>query len=234
MIKLVDTGKNNFNVSNLGIHVKYGEEVYINSTVLYASDDSNKAEDILFHVSKKTVYGHLVFNHNDSILVTNFTIFDLANNLISYKHNESAKVTSDSFDLIVTNGVIVKNTTFNITITGVVNKIPILEVILPLYVNPFDVNTFSITPQHLLSYQPSTASKKITYILSEPTKYGMIFYDGKFSNPSNFSQEDIDNGLITYSPSQNSTFKDAFLFQVTNNNEEGYLLNGELMLRPTK
>lgn len=232
IIKLVDSGKTSFNITNLGVHVKHGGSVNINSSVLYASDKSNKIEDIMFKIIKHPVYGRLIFHNNESFSVLNFTIFDLSNNLISYKHNEFAKVTSDSFDLIATNGVIHKNITFNITIIGIVNKVPTLEVILPLHVNPFDAKTFVITSQHLFSYQPFLTDDKINYIITEPTKYGSITFDGKKSNLNIFSQEDIDKGLITYVPLQNASFSDEFYFQVTNNIEEGYLFNGVHMLKP--
>lgn len=233
IIKLVDSGKTTLNIRNNGTVVKHGGITTINSSILYAEDNSSKIEEIFFHVLKPPVYGHLFLNHNESNTVKNFSVFDLANNLLSYKHNESAKVTSDGFDLMISNGVISKNITFNITITGVVNKIPILEVILPLHVNPFDSKTFTLSSQHLLSYQPLTSDSKIIYILVEPPKFGSIFYDKKISNPSNFSQEDISKGLISYVPYENTSYKDQFLFEVTNKKEEGYLLSGKLMLKST-
>lgn len=230
VIKLIDYGKRILNVLAEECIVKYGGEAVLNSSILFASDNSSRVEDILFSITKPPIYGNLLLNGNTSLYFDNFTLFDIMNNQLSYNHNQSFRVYNDSFDLMVTNGVVVKNLTFDISIASL-NNIPILEKMSPLHLNTYDINSYVISSEHLLAHKPPL-SNKIIYLIKEQPKFGSLMYDQNSSHPASFTQDDIDNGLISYLPYKNST-TDAFSFKLSNNVEDGYLYNGNLLFKPT-
>lgn len=230
LIKLIDHGKNSLTVLSKECHVKYGEQVGINSSLLYASDESSRFEDILFNITKLPTYGNLFLNGNASSQFDSFTLFDIANNHLSYKHNQSFQVNNDSFDLQVTNGVAVKNFTFKIVVTDL-NNIPVLEKLLPLHINSNDPKSFVLSVDNLMASTPSL-SKDVMYVINQQPKYGTLVYRQNISNIESFTQSDIENRLISYSSYQNSS-TDEFSFSLKSNEEERYFYNGNLLTSPT-
>ncbi|XP_054709066.1 FRAS1-related extracellular matrix protein 1-like [Uloborus diversus] len=232
-IKLIAKGKSTIEVINKGAVVEHGSEVILNSSVLYAFDNSSIIEDMVFYVMKIPTYGVLNLNGSNSYSGQNFSVSDLVNNYLSYRHNATFKVTSDSFGFMITNGVTVTNVTFDVTISSLVIKIPILEIVIPLVSDRHDSNTYIITSEHLLSYQPGKNDSKIIYEIIDSPKFGTILLSGKVFYPISFSQEDINKNLVSYVANVNSSMNDHFSFKVTNNEEEGYLFGGKLMIIPT-
>ncbi|KFM81803.1 FRAS1-related extracellular matrix protein 1, partial [Stegodyphus mimosarum] len=231
VIKFNDDEKNEFSVLNNKASIDPGGELILNSSLLHISTN-NSVQDISFVILRPPYYGSLSLK-GDVLPVKNFTLFHLKNNLLLYLHNESHKFTNDSFDIMITNGVIMKNLTFNIAISSFTDKFPHLRVLLPLIIDVNNSSSFFITSEHLLASQPLIPIRNITYKIIEKPKFGLLMYHGKIENPVSFSQEDIDKGLITYVPKSNSSFTDQFLFEVANNQEDGYVRNESLTLDPS-
>ncbi|KAG8178824.1 hypothetical protein JTE90_015377 [Oedothorax gibbosus] len=229
-IKLIDHGKNSLMVLAKECPVKYGEQVILNSSLLYASDESSRFEDILFNITKLPTYGYLFLNENASSQFDSFSLFEITNNHLSYKHNPSFKVTNDSFDLQITNGVVVKNLTVNISVTNL-NSIPVLKILYPLHIKSDDPKSFVLLVDNLLASKPSL-SEEIRYIIYEQPKYGALVYNQNVSHIASFTQSDIENGFISYLPYKNSS-KDEFSFTLKSNEEERYFYNGNLFSSPS-
>ncbi|XP_035209916.1 FRAS1-related extracellular matrix protein 1-like isoform X2 [Stegodyphus dumicola] len=231
VIKFSDDEKKGFSVLNNKASIDPGGELILNSSLLHILTNSS-VDNISFVILRPPYYGSLSLK-GDVLPVKNFTLFHLKNNLLLYLHNESHKFTNDSFDIMITNGVIMKNLTFNIAISSFIDKFPHLRVLLPLVIDMNNSSSFFITSEHLLASQSLIPSRNITYKIIEKPKFGSLMYYGKIENPLAFSQEDIDKGLITYVPKSNSSFTDHFLFEVASNQEDGYVRNESLTLDPS-
>ncbi|XP_055926402.1 FRAS1-related extracellular matrix protein 1-like isoform X1 [Argiope bruennichi] len=214
LLNLVDYGKSSLNVVIEKFIVEFGNRAVLNSSFLMAFDNSSRTEDILFHVIKPPSYGNLIFNTNTSTFAENFTIFNLMNNQLSYKHNDSFNAKNDSFELMITNGVIVKNLTFSISISNA-NNVPVLEKLSPLFVNMLENKSNIITSENLLFSEPSLLPIKILYSVIEQPKYGYLIYNQNFPYPKKFTQEDVDKGLVSYWAHSNFSSSDRFIFRVS-------------------
>ncbi|CAL1281073.1 unnamed protein product [Larinioides sclopetarius] len=214
LINLVDFGKSSLNVVTEKFVVEHGNQAVLNSSFLMAFDNSSRIEDILFSVIKPPAYGNLILGSDMPLLAGNFTVFNLMSNQLSYKHNDSFGVKNDSFDLIITNGVVIKNITFNISISSI-NNVPILEKLSPLFVNMLENKSYFITSENLLFSEPSLLPNKILYSITDEPKYGYLMYNQSFPHPKKFTQEDVDRELVLYWAHSNFSSSDRFVFEVS-------------------
>ncbi|GFY59296.1 FRAS1-related extracellular matrix protein 1 [Trichonephila inaurata madagascariensis] len=219
ILNLVDFGKSSMNVATQKFIIEHGSQSVLNSSFLFASDNSSRAEDILFQILRPPMYGNLILDSNASLHVENFTIFNLINNQISYKHNDSFNFKNDSFDLRITNGVIIKNITFPISISTL-NYAPVLEKISPLFINILENKSHAISSENLLFTDTLSSVNKIIYLIVEQPKYGSLIYNQNLLHPQKFSQQDIEKGLVSYKAYSNFSKNDILMFKVSSEREE--------------
>ncbi|PRD30456.1 UNVERIFIED_CONTAM: Frem1 [Trichonephila clavipes] len=231
-LNLVDFGKSSMNVATQKFIIEHGSQSVLNSSFLFASDNSSRAEDILFQILRPPMYGNLILDSNASLHVENFTIFNLINNQISYKHNDSFNFKKDSIDLRITNGVIVKNITFSISISTL-NYAPVLEKISPLFINILENKSHAITSENLLFTDTLSSVNEIIYLIVEQPKYGSLIYNQNLLHPQKFSQQDIEKGLVSYKAYSNFSKNDIFMFKVSSEREENAAYSENQVTGPT-
>lgn len=90
---------------NRGMTVKEGERVAISTSNLSASDESTKAEEIVFAVRIPPRLGQLEFIDERFTAILSFTQMDLAAQKVVYNHLAKNDITHDSFIFTVTNGL---------------------------------------------------------------------------------------------------------------------------------
>ena len=212
-----------------GIRVNEGGEKLISPFELGVEDRDTEDEKIVVTIVGDCVHGSLNFDGN--LLATEFTLADLKDNRITYKHDNS-ETTKDQFRFVVTDGTHrdfflfpeLKNphqgaVTFPIEIVPVDDELP--QVVVNKtgsYVqeNPDGSRTFTITKKHLRSTDRDSFNPGLTYKITEPPKHGKILKLAAAETPTEidqFLQKDLDDKKIVFSLNDDVTdTSDFFLF----------------------
>lgn len=112
-------------------------------------------------------------------------------------------------------------------------RIPVLEVVHDLIVEEDESALLSST--HLQAHYLHVRAQDIMYIISKHPKFGMLLRNGNKIDSDTFSQEEINQGQISYHRYPGSgTDPDHFLFKVTYSNHSTYHLHAGMMTNITR
>jgi hypothetical protein len=126
-ITVRNSQKANIALLNRGMTVREGERVAISTSNLSASDESTRAEEIVFAVIRPPRLGQLEFIDRQFQSIRSFTQMDLAAQKVVYNHLTKNDITEDSFTFTVTNGLSeVKDGEFRIDIQPLDSILPSL------------------------------------------------------------------------------------------------------------
>lgn len=235
-IKIVETKKINLSISANEAVVQEGSHVVFDSSSVYAWDGTSHFKDIVFHVIQEPNSGMIMFSNDTSTKVSSFSLLDLLNGLVLYRHTDLQGSQNDGFKLTVTNGAVSKNFSVVVRIipSSTSPNFPTLKILSPLLVDQNDYNSQILTSQNLFMYDPFTPDNEIVYTLSMYLRYGVLFHGEKQTAVHSFSQQDINKKLISYDrrSSVGSTV-DQFSFKVTNGKVEGYKIADKVHQNPT-
>jgi VCBS repeat-containing protein len=156
-----------------------------------------------------------VLKLNGAALSSNdtFTQDDIDQNRVTYTHG-GGETASDLFKFGVSDGTggSIPETTFNITITPV-NDAPTLAANAGLTVN--EGGSGAITTAALQATDPDTGAAQLTYTLTAAPSKGTLSLNGApLAVSGTFTQDDIDQGRVTYAHDGSETTGDAFTFSV--------------------
>ena len=176
---------------NTGTSVIAGGSIGITDTMLLTTDVDNSNEELQYRVITPPQYGTLTLGDI-------FTQDDVNNGYLKYRHSVGEP---DSFEFIVTDGTdTIGPYVFNLT----VNDPPTLDVNAGMTASGTD--PIPITAAMLSTSDADNAAGELTYtVTTSPTKGSL--------SASSFTQEDIDNGSVTYTPTEAGP--DAFHFTVS-------------------
>lgn len=104
-IHVKNSRKANIALLNRGMTVREGERVSISTSNLSASDESTKAEEIVFAVIRPPRLGQLEYIDKMFVPIRSFTQMDIAAQKIVYNHLTKNDIVKDSFTFTVTNGL---------------------------------------------------------------------------------------------------------------------------------
>ena len=229
-INIINSKKSNIALLNRGMAVREGERVAISTNNLSASDESTKAEEIVFAVIRPPRLGQLEYIDHPFTQISSFTQLDLASQKVVYSHLTKSDITEDLFTFTVTNGLSeAKDGEFRISIQP-------LDRILPSLVSNNLLEILQgteelITPYHIKVTDPDTSAKNLSFIIAKPPTYGHIYNRGHLVT-NRFTQSDVDLGFITYESDGSKTGLDNFLFTVSDGRHDGFLINGSLQTQP--
>ena len=117
----------NIALLNRGLNIREGERVTLTTNELDASDESTRAEEIVFAVIRSPRLGQLEYIDRPLVSISSFTQLDMASNKIVYNHLTKTDFTVDSFTFTVTNGLSdAKDGEFIITIEPLDKTLPTL------------------------------------------------------------------------------------------------------------
>lgn len=220
----------NIAVLNKGLRVEEGERKIITTANLSASDETTKAEEIVFAITKSPRLGQLEYINRPFISISSFTQLDLAAQLIVYHHLSKSDIVSDHFNFTVTNGFSEsKDGIFSIRVNPHDKILPSLMINAALTV--LQGSEEAVTPLHLKITDPDTPIQNLTFIIAKPPSYGHLYNRGVLITQS-FTQYDIDRGYISYESYSSHSGLDHFLFMVTDGRHEGFLINETLQSQP--
>lgn len=229
-IKILNSKRANIALINNGIDVEEGERAIISTVCLSASDESTRAEEIVFAVIRPPNLGQLEYIDRHLVGISSFTQMDLASGKLVYNHLTKTDFVEDSFTFAVTNGMSdTKDSEFIIRINPIDNELPTL--VQNELVEVLQGAEIPILSNNLKADDPDTDSSNVTYLIAKQPTFGRLYNRGVYIT-SLFTQNAIDRGFITYESSGTHTGLDNFLFNLSDGKHEGFLINGTLQVQP--
>ena len=220
---------------NSGASVDEGDTVFINKSMLAATDVESTHEEILFIIDPLNsgtlpANGSLRLNDDAVHSLDTLTMDDLANDIFAYIHDGSETISdsipfsvldSDSFKCLIDGDSVFY---FKLNITPIDDP--------PSLVNNTGTqidedSIFVITEEMLLTTDPESSDENIIYTLdpdsnSDFPAHGLLKLNGiPLNDGSTFSQTDINSGKVRYDHDGSETLTDGFLFEVAD--EFGHL-----------
>ncbi|MBL1177965.1 beta strand repeat-containing protein, partial [Pantanalinema sp. GBBB05] len=201
-------------VNNLPLTLSEGATSTIANTVLRVTDPDNTTAQLRYTLTNTPTSGSLRLNGTNLTVNQTFTQADVDAGRISYRHNGS-ETSSDSFIFNVSDGAGGSTGTrvFNISVAQV-NDAPVVVSSGPLTINEGAITT--ITNTILRTSDADTLTSAIRYTVPTAPVFGTLRRSGVILSANDvFTQQDIDNGLITYQHDGSENPSDVFVFQVS-------------------
>ena len=180
-------------------------------------NDPNRISSVTITIATVPNFGQILRSPNDTV-VDSFKGYDLQNGTIFYHFSNRTAVTkADTFSLEFRYG---HGTSGPIPFTVCINHIPI-----PILNHTREISLArgSLSPintMHLLATDTRGGLNNLLYYnITESPRHGILFNQSSADSNihlQNFTQEDVNNGLIAYSHRDNTTaeMRDSFQFQV--------------------
>ncbi|MEX0272106.1 cadherin-like domain-containing protein [Leptolyngbyaceae cyanobacterium UHCC 1019] len=212
-------------VTNTGTTVSTGASRTIAATLLRATDAelvSAAAQDqITFLVTDAPTQGTLFLN---STLANTFTQADLNSGRVSYVHNGTSS-NSDRFTFTVSDGVNTTDpATFEIFVLGVKGSPVLLTTNPSLTVNENERVTLSNAQLDISDSDSAPPFLRYTVGSLAPANGQLAVAGSPISVGGIFTQDDINNGRVTYQQNGSETTRDAFTFTFTDESGNTTLL----------
>ncbi len=201
--------------TNTGITVDEGS---VNNIILQsnleATDVDNTPAELTYTVTVIPTNGTLKLSGTTLSAGSTFTQADINANDVTYTHDGS-ETTSDLFKFTVSDGAggNIAETQFDITVTPV-NDPPTITTNNTL--NLDEGATATITNSYLVASDVDNTPAQLTFTISSATTNGTIYRNATaLGNGDTFTQDDINNNLITYTHNGSETTTDNFTFSVS-------------------
>ncbi|XP_061596739.1 FRAS1-related extracellular matrix protein 2-like [Cololabis saira] len=202
------------------IVVMEGMNIVIDTVIVNGADADIPAEELTFIISRHPKHGAILNQRSTgSVLVTNFTLEEIREaSSIIYEHDDS-ETTEDSFDVILTDG------TYSVQKTAIVLIIPVDDETPRLTINDgLEVEigeTKEINNKVLKATDLDSDDSTLTYIIRFGPGQGVLHRQtpsGSLENITlgmNFTQAEVDEGLVLYSHNGQEGIRDLVKFDVT-------------------
>ncbi len=193
---------------NAGLTVGEGASGTITASDLLVTDTDNSAVEIAYTVTAPPMSGTVRLDGSET---SSFTQDDIDSSRVSYLHDGS-ETSADGFDFAVSDGAggSIASTPFSITVTAL-NDDPVLATNDGLTVANNAAGT--ITTSLLEVTDADNTATQIAYTVTAPPANGTVRLDG--SETSSFTQDDIDNNLVSYLHDGGATTSDSLQFTVS-------------------
>ncbi|KAK2835081.1 hypothetical protein Q5P01_015565 [Channa striata] len=214
------------------VHLREGQRVVLNTDILLASDSASRPEELIFTVSLPPRHGLVHSVHQPGVPLISFTQLDIAAHRVCYTHDNSHNTETDSFSFIVTNGDSSHSGSLFFTVVQS-DRIP-PTLILNTGLRLQDGSTRTITAEQLQLSDPDTATANLTFLVTQPPRYGKLLLRGvPLTPPPRFSQADVDELILAYQHNLDGPAEvDNFYFLPTDGSNKGYLEFGQLREEP--
>ncbi|XP_077981131.1 FRAS1-related extracellular matrix protein 1-like [Glandiceps talaboti] len=174
--------------------VNEGESLVLGSSVLAASDQDTRMEDLIFSLLSLPQHGSIEFDGTMQIGDT-FTPDDVNHFRLRYNHDGSDSG-QDSFILKVTDGI--QSTTKDITISvlPVNDQVPQLKPGLATHVTVPEGGSLLLTPDIIAAVDGDSDDMLLRFIIVSPPRRGVIKRNSVIV--TRFSQQDVIDGTVRY------------------------------------
>ncbi|XP_068174802.1 FRAS1-related extracellular matrix protein 1b [Antennarius striatus] len=213
------------------VRLTEGQRVVLNTDVLLASDSAGRPEDLVFTVSAPPRNGLVHAIHRPGVPLASFTQLDVTAQRVCYTHDNSHREEVDALSFVVTNGDSSRSGTLHFIIEHV-DRIPPTLHNTGLRLQDGAMET--ITANQLKLTDPDTAASNLSYIITQPPRYGNLLLGGApLTPPLTFTQTDVDQQNLAYHHNPGSPAEiDGFYFLPTDGSNRGYLEFGQLREEP--
>ncbi|KAJ7997493.1 hypothetical protein DPEC_G00229600 [Dallia pectoralis] len=197
-----------------------GMNIVIDTPLLNGADTDIPAEELMFIISKPPKHGFILNQlATGSVPVTNFTLEEIREaSSIIYEHDDS-ETTEDSFDIILTDGKYSVEKTALVTIVPLDDETPRMIVNDGLEVEVGE--TKEINDEVLRATDLDSDDSTLIYVVRFGPGQGLLqrkLPPGSLENITvgmNFTQSDVDKGLIVYTHSGQEGIRDLIKFDIT-------------------
>jgi len=208
-------------VTNKGLAISQGQRAALGTTLLNATDaeapplslgGASQITYTILNVADRPLNGTLFLNSVQSDI---FTQGDINNGRVEYSHNNSFS-NSDLFTFRLFDGQALSGPfTFNIGV-DVVSRVPVLVTNNPLVATEGASAILSNT--FLQVTDPDSPTPALIYTLGSAPSNGILRRLGAaLTTGQTFSQQDIDQNLLSYEQNGSETTSDSFTFSVSDN-----------------
>lgn len=202
------------------IVVMEGMNIVIDTPILNGADVDIPPEELMFIISKPPKHGTILNQlPTGSVLVSNFTLEQIREaSSIIYEHDDS-ETTEDSFDVTLTDGKYSVQKTAKVLIVSVDDETPRMLINDGLEVEIGE--TKEINNKALKATDLDSDDSALTYIIRFGPGQGLLqrkIPSGSLENITlgmNFTQAEVDAGLIFYTHSGQEGIRDLLKFDVT-------------------
>ncbi|XP_060634878.2 FRAS1-related extracellular matrix protein 3 [Anolis sagrei] len=191
-------------ITNAGFTVFEGGSFLLTNSQLDATDKDTDTDRIVFTVMEAPQHGHLRYLEEGVMAQgESFLLDDIVNGRISYQHNGD-EITSDSFQLEVSDGVHQVPITVKIAVQLVDDERPSITIpgrngLLGAFIDVLENSATEITNSLIQGTDEDTDELALTFIVEDPPKLGDILVDGVPSKK--FTQQDLISGTVVYAHS---------------------------------
>ncbi|ESO98009.1 hypothetical protein LOTGIDRAFT_174474 [Lottia gigantea] len=213
-------------VVNKGMELPEGGRVVLSTDLLGGTDLNTPDENLQFIVTRAPGRGHLELTDMPGVPITSFSQLDLAGSKIVYIHTSQDEMKMDSFEFEVTDGFNPVSRTFRISISDVDNKKPVL-MFHTLRLKEADNKL--ITPFELKAEDRDTADKQTVFTITQTPIHGNLLFNNTRIVTS-FTQEDLNENMITYQHDGSETTQDSFSFTVSDGSHADFFVFPETTL----
>ncbi|BBO69402.1 hypothetical protein DSCA_33320 [Desulfosarcina alkanivorans] len=200
---------------NTGITVDEGSaDNTVTAAMLLTTDADNTAAELVYTLTAAPTHGTLFLSGAALAATDTFTQDDIDNARITYDHDDSENL-SDEFDFSVDDGAGTATTgTFSISVTAVNDNEEILAVNTGITVDEGSADN-TVTAAMLATTDADNTAAELVYTLTTAPTHGTLYLSGvALADSDTFTQDDIDNDLITYDHDDSETLSDSFAFSV--------------------
>ena len=196
-------------VISKGVHLRQGSRVVITTQLLTASDQDTASQKLSYNVVRAPRKGRLENSNLPGVPVKNFTQLELAGNKIVYVHTARDESRVDSFDFELTDGWSKVFRNFLVTLLDTNNRKPVLFC---SGVTVKEGGSRLLTPFEIRAEDQDTGPENLVFRIMPMPLHGHLLKSG-LPVPS-FSQQDLNNNLISYSHDGTDTTRDTAYFTV--------------------
>ena len=195
----------------------------IPTTLLNEGDVDDDGAEVTYRVTTLPANGTLRLNGTALSANDTFTQDDIDNNRVTYDH-DGGETSSDAFVFDVLDGgedgaAPLLNQTFNISVAPFNDGLVLLT---NTGIATNEGTTVTITNSHLNSSDSDDAPSERTYTITTPTINGYLQLSTNAGVPiTNFTQADIDSGVVQYVHDDSETTSDSFGFSLADGLEDG-------------
>ncbi|XP_056140915.1 FRAS1-related extracellular matrix protein 2a isoform X3 [Lampris incognitus] len=202
------------------IVVMEGMNIVIDTPIFNGDDADIPPEELVFIISKPPKHGAILNQlSSGSVLVSNFTLEQIKEaSSIIYEHDDS-ETTEDSFDVILTDGK------YSVEKTAIVMIIPVDDETPRLMINDgleVDIGeTKELNDKVLKATDLDSDDSTLTYIIRFGPGQGLLQRKTSFGSLENitlgmnFTQAEVDDGVIIYTHNGQEGIRDLVKFDVT-------------------
>ncbi len=200
--------------TNAGTTVSEGSSGnVITAAMLSTADADDIGNQLIYTLDSVPSNGQLLRSGIALLANESFTQQDIDDGLITYNHNGSETV-SDSFEFTVAdggeNGAISSNATFSISVAPVNDEQSVVSTATPVSVT--EGSSVTLTGTELLASDVDNTATELVYTVTGAPANGQIQVSGV--NQSTFTQQDINDGLVTYLHNGGESSSDTVSFSV--------------------